>query len=125
MAKAVYVFDRKAQKDLNRYARESIHLKAVIRSRAELGARMAQRIAPVGIDSPDPGEFKRSIHVIEHMVRDELGMIIGFRIVADSRNAVWAEFGRTRTHPYEGSHTLGKVAQYLNEPRGRGRRRKI
>lgn len=124
MARALYVFDRKAQKNLNRYARESSELKAVIRSRAELGARMAQKIAPVGIDSPNPGEFKRSIRVIEHMVRDEFGMIIGFRIIADSRDAVWAEFGRTKVNPYEGSHTLGKVARYLNTRKTRGRGRK-
>jgi hypothetical protein len=103
---------------LNRYARESPQLKAIVRSRAELGARMAKMIAPVGVDSPNPGEFRRSIHVVEHPVRDEFGMICGYRIVANSRDAVWAEFGRTDKHPYEGSHTLGKVADYLSPPTG-------
>lgn len=114
-----YVIDTRG---LNRYARESPELKAVVRGRAELGAAMARRIAPVGVDSRNPGEFRRSIHVVEHPVRDYHGHICGYRIVADSRDAVWAEFGRTRKHPYEGSHTLGKVADYLNEPRGSGRK---
>lgn len=113
---------RMDERGLNRYARDSSELDACLRRRAERGASMGRAIAPIGIDSPAPGEFKRSIHVEKHPVRDVHGMIAGYRIVADSRDAVWAEFGRTVRNPYEGSHTLRKVAKKLNQPR---RHRKI
>ncbi len=105
------------ERGLNRYARDSHDLKECLRRRAERGVRMAKAIAPIGLDSPNPGEFKRSIHAEYHPVRDRYGLIAGYRIVADSRDAVWAEFGRTVVNPYEGSHTLGKVAKKLNSRR--------
>lgn len=106
---------------IGRYAREGTELAACIRSRAELGARMARAIAPIGIDSPDPGEFRRSIHVEHHPVRGRHGLVVGYRIVADARDAVWAEIGRTRKRPYEGHRTLRTVAKALSTPRRRGR----
>lgn len=113
---------RMDERGLNRYLRNSPELDACVRRRAERGASMAKAIAPIGVDSPSPGEFKRSIHVERHPVHDLLGPIAGYRIVADSRDAVWAEFGRTVKNPYEGSHTFRKVAKKLNQRR---RHRKI
>ena len=109
-----YVMDSRG---LNRYLRDSPELKRIIRARAELGAKIAKALAPVGVDSPNPGEFRDSIHVEMNQVRDVEGPITGARIVADSRDAVWAEFGRTRTNPYEGSHALGRAARYLKVPK--------
>lgn len=111
---AQYVLD---ERGLNEYARSSSALKRVVLSRAELGARIAKALAPVGISSPSPGEFRASIHVEEHPVRDRYGVIFGARIVADSRDAVWAEFGRTKVNPYDGSHALGRAAKYLRAPK--------
>lgn len=111
---AHYVMDHKG---LNRYARESADLQRLIRARAERGVHIAKALAPVGVDSPNPGEFRDSIRAVDHPVRDEYGYIFGVRIVADSRDAVWAEFGRTRTNVYEGSHALGRTARYLKVPK--------
>ncbi len=106
-----------SERGLARYLRDSRDLKECLRRRAERGVHMAQAIAPIGVDSPNPGEFKRSIHAEYHPVRDLHGLRAGYRIVADSRDAVWAEFGRTVVNPYEGSHTLRKVAKKLNQRR--------
>jgi len=123
MARARYKLDPVG---LHRYLRESPELKRVLLARAQLGVKIAKALAPVGVDSPRPGEFRDSIHAIANEVKDAAhlgggvwvqGPISGARIVANSRDAVWAEFGRTQTNPYEGSHALGRTAKYLDTPK--------
>lgn len=116
---------RMDQDGLEQYALRSPHLRMIIRKRAELGAKVAKALAPIGTDSPNPGEFRDSIHIERSFARVRVGNTwrwrMAYRIVADSRDAVWAEFGRTRTRRYRGAHALGRMAGFLNAPKRRRR----
>lgn len=125
MARMRYVMD---EKGLNRYARLSPELKSLIDRRAARGVQIAQALAAksaaqrqaVDTSGTEPPRttpsFRDSIHVEKHPVRDRYGMVYGVRIVADSRTAVWAEFGRKHRRAYDGVHALGRMADYLNAP---------
>lgn len=115
-AHGVYVMD---EQGLNRYLNGERSLRRFLRQRAELGAKVAKALAPVGTDSPSPGEFRDSIHVApaDNHVRTKHGLVPGVRIVADSRDAVWAEFGRKRRNPYRGARAMGRMASFLNTPK--------
>lgn len=97
---------------LGRYLRGSTELRAALLAHAEVGARFAKSIAPVGPpDDPHRGEFRDSIKAETHTAP---GGFVAARITA---SPIWVEFGRKRHRRYEGSHTLRKTAHYLNSPK--------
>lgn len=99
---------------LRRYLWESKELEAALVAHAEVGVRFAKGIAPVGpARDKHRHEFRDSIHA-EASKGPQGG--IAAKIVAAP---VWVEFGRKRTHPYEGSHTLRRTGEYLNAPKRR------
>ncbi len=99
---------------MGRYLRESTELAAACLAHAEVGARFAQAIAPVGpAGDPHRGEFRDSIRAELHLGADR----VGARIVAAP---LWAEFGRKHRHPYLGAHVLRRTGQYLNAPKRSG-----
>jgi hypothetical protein len=125
VARLRYVMDVKG---LNRYARQSPELKSLIDRRAARGVQVAKALAGKSAAQRRPADtsgteqprttpsFRDSIHTEKHPVRERYGMIYGVRIVADSRTAVWAEFGRKHKRAYDGIHALGRMADYLNAP---------
>lgn len=119
-----YKLRGEGERGLGRYLASSPELGHVLKQRAEAGARLARFFAPIGVDTPYPGEFRNSIHVEEHRARNRKYRVLmqGYWVVADSRDAIWAEFGRRRGYrPYRGANALGRMARALSTPR-RGRK---
>lgn len=99
---------------LGEYLRGSEALQVALLAHAEVGARFAKAIAPVGpARDPHRYQFRDSIHAAPYR---GFGGYIEARIYAAP---VWVEFGRKHTNPYQGSHTLKRTGQYLNAPKRR------
>jgi hypothetical protein len=97
---------------LHKYLWESKELELALLAHAEVGARFAKAIAPVGPPrDKHRHEFRDSIRA-EPSKGPRGG--IAARIVAEP---VWVEFGRKHVNPYQGSHTLRRTGQFLNAPK--------
>jgi hypothetical protein len=99
---------------LGEYMRTSGELRSALRAHAEVGVRFAKAIAPVGpARDKHRTAFRDSIHVETRFSAPDRQAV---QIVA---SPIWVEFGRKRTNPYQGAHTLQRTAQYLNAPKRR------
>lgn len=113
---------------MGRYLKTSAELQAAVMAFAGDVASLARTYAPIGANGDKhPGEFRDSIHAEPAVFAGS----IGAKVIADSSDALWAEFGRGeytrvgkngRRYTFKGtkgSHALKRAGQKTNSPKRR------